>query len=136
MSVPIWWTFAKGMVREYPANAAELGELHAVGLTAKYSLEPPGGGPGRTTEAVALRELPPDRQKHYDAVRTALERLVAMPDGVVRLRLVQIYYWDTKTKHTLSGVAIEIGISDSTARRWNGIFLRQVAIAAGVLTER
>lgn len=56
---PHWWRYAQGMLRLYPERAAALGDLHAPGLTARYGAAPGGGGPGRTTEAVAIRQLPP-----------------------------------------------------------------------------
>lgn len=119
-----WMGFARWMVRKYPERAAALGDLHAMKVTARYSLEPGGGGPERTTEAVATRQLPEDEQKEYDAVRAALERVIAAPDADARLKLIRMVHWDRSCG--LYAAAQKIGISEITAKRWNGSFLRDV----------
>lgn len=124
-SKDIWRTYVEGMVREYPERAAALGDLHAMKMTARYSLEPGGGGPERTTEAVATRQLPEREQREYDSVRAALEQVLAMPDGDLRLRLVRLVYWDRSCR--LTPAAKKIGISKRTAIRWKGAFIRAIA---------
>lgn len=116
--------FVRWMVRAFPARAQALGDLHAMKMTARYSMEPGGGGPERTTEAVAIRQLPEDEQKEYDAVRTALERMAARSDAKDRLRLIRMVYWDRSCG--LYAAARKVGISEATAKRWNGSFLRDV----------
>lgn len=128
---PYWWRYAQGMIRLYPERAAALGDLHAPGLTARYGAAPGGGGSGRTTEAVALRQLPPAEQAEYDAVRRALEWAAAQPDGKLRLRMVRMVYWDRRYK--LYAAAGKINVSTRTAQRWNGQLIRQVAFNRGVI---
>ena len=131
----IWWSYVQGMLRKYPERAAALGELHAVGLTARYGAQTGGGrGPGRTTEAVALRQLPAMEQKEYDAVRRALEHAGSLPDGALRLELVRLVYWDRT--HRLYAAAREIGVSERTAKRWNAWLIRRVAVNYGLLDEK
>ena len=124
-SKDIWRTYVEGMIRKYPERAAALEDLHAMKMTARYSLEPGGGGPERTTEAVAVRQLPRREQREYDAVRDALDRLVVMPEGKLRLRLIRLVYWDRS--HRLFAAAQKIGISKRTAIRWKDAFIRDVA---------
>lgn len=136
MSAPryIWWSYVQGMIRKYPERAMALAEKHSVGVTARYSLAFGGGGAGRTTERVALRELSPVEQKEYDAVRLALDQLAVMPDGGMRLKLVRMVYWDRT--HRLYAAARQIGISERTAKRWNGALIRQIALCYGLLDEK
>lgn len=129
----IWWSYVQGMVRKYPERARALGDLHAVGMTARYDAEPGGGGPGRTTEAVALRQLPPTEQKEYDAVRRALEHMATLPDGALRIELVRMVYWDRTSR--LCAAAPRLHISERTARRWNAWLIRRIAANYGLLDE-
>lgn len=130
---PYWWRYAQGMIRLYPERAAALGDLHAPGLTARYGAAPGGGESGRTTEAVALRQLPPAEQAEYDAVRRALEWAAAQPDGKLRLRMVRMVYWGRR--YRLYAAAGKVGVSYPTAKRWNGQIIRRVAVNRGILDE-
>lgn len=127
----IWWSYVQGMVRKYPERARALGDLHAVAMVARYNAEPGGGGPGRTTETVALRQLPATEQKEYDAVRSVLEKMAVRWDGIGRLELVRMVYWDRT--HRLYAAAREIGISERTAGRWNSEILYAIAKRYGLL---
>lgn len=130
----IWWSYVQGMIRKYPERAAALGDLHAPGLTARYGAAPGGGEPGRTTESVALRQLPTCEQAEYDAVRQALEYTAAKPDGPLRLKLVKLVYWDRT--HKLYAAARELGVSERTAQRWNHALTNRVAVNYGLLDEK
>lgn len=130
----IWWSYVQGMVRKYPERARALGDLHAVGMTARYDAEPGGGGPGRTTETVAMRQLPPAEQREYDAVRRALELMSTLPDGALRMELVRMVYWDRT--HRLCAAAIRLHISERTAKRWNAWLIRRIAANYGLLDEK
>lgn len=127
----IWWSYVQGMVRKYPVRAAALGELHAVGMTARYDAQPGGGGPGRTTEAVAMRQLPPTEQREYDAVRSVLEEIASRPDGALRIELVRMVYWDRT--HRLHAAARALDVSERTAGRWNSEMLYAIAKKYGLL---
>ena len=127
----IWWSYVQGMVRKYPERAAALGDLHAVGMTARYDAEPGGSGPGRTTEAVAMRQLPPTEQREYDAVRRALAQLsAAQTYGPQLLELVRLVYWDRT--HRLYAAARQLHISERTAQRWNMTLIYCVAAYFGI----
>ena len=127
----IWWGYVKGMVRGYPAKAAELNEMRTMGMTARYQVTAGGRKPGRSTEMVALRELPAVQQKEFNAVRKALEWISAKPDGELRMKMVRLVYW--KQTHRLYAAAREIGISERTAKRWNSELLCAVAKEYGLL---
>lgn len=136
MSKPrhIWWSYVQGMIRKYPERAAALDELHAVAVTARYAEGPGGSDAGRTTESVALRQLPKCEQAEYDAVRRALEYIASKPDGLLRMKLVKLVYWDRT--HKLYAAAREIGVSERTAQRWNHALTNRVAVNYGLLDEK
>lgn len=133
MSSPryIWWGYVQRMVQKYPERAAALGDLHAVAMTARYSAEPGGSGPGRSTETVATRELPPTDQKEYDAVRRTVEQYTYSQDGKMVLALVRMVYWDRT--YRLYAAARELHISERTAQRWNRTFIYCVATYYGLM---
>ncbi len=133
MSSPryIWWSYVQGIVRKYPERAAELGELHAVGMTARYDAEPGGGGPGRATETVALRQLPPTEQREYDAVRGVLEETAGRWDGALRMEMVRMVYWERS--HRLFAAARALDVSQRVALRWNRDLIYGVAKKYGLL---
>ena len=131
---PPWEGYIKRVIRQYPERAADLGDLHAPGLTARYGAAPGGGGSGRTTEAVAIRQLPPAEQANYDAVRRALELTAALPDGKLRLRMVRMVYWDGR--YNLTAAALRLNVSLRTAQRWNAKLLYQVAFNRGLIDSQ
>lgn len=116
---------ARLAIQDYPERAAALGELHAVTMAARYSAEPHGSGAGRTTETVALRELPASEQLEYEAVREALEYIKTCNDGERRIEMIRRYYW--AGPHRLNEVAEELYITERTAQRWNSLFVSLVA---------
>lgn len=121
-----WWRFIRRVIREYPALKEEYEELHRQSLSADTSGMPKGSVAGRTVESIALRELPPDDQKDYDAVTQAIRITKHRSDGEQRLALIQYVYWYEK-EHTVKDAAPVLNISESTAKRWHGEFVKQVA---------
>lgn len=61
------------MIRRYPALKEQYSDLHSMSVTANYSGMPRGGESGRSLESVAIRELPFNSQREYEAVRQAIE---------------------------------------------------------------
>ena len=80
-----WWPFVLNIIRDYPAKRAALKELHEQRITVNISGMPMGGGASRTIENVALRQLPRQEQKEYDAVHEAIRQTKILPDGKLRL---------------------------------------------------
>ena len=113
-------------VRDYPGLKQEYEELHRQSLSADISGMPKGSAAGRTVESIALRELPPDDQKDYDAVTQAIRITKHMKDGERRLALIKYVYWYEK-EHKVKDAAPVLYISESTAKRWHGDFIKQVA---------
>lgn len=127
-----WWSNAVRMVRNYPARKAEWEALHSQSLTADFSGMPKGGGVGRTTEEIALRQMPPMKQQEYDAVTRAIEITRLLPFGDKRIELIERVYWRGQ-KLPISKVIYQIGIAEATAKRWHARFIRQVGECVGYI---
>lgn len=119
-----WWSYAKDMIRRYPALKAELAELHEVSTTAPLSDMPRGTDVGRQTETIAIRELPKNKQREYEAVRRAILHTQRQPGAYQRMQLIDLLFW--KRSHTLAGVAQKIHVSYATARNYSAEFIRLV----------
>lgn len=125
-----WWGFARKMIRDYPTLKEAWNDLHSQSMTTDYSGMPKGGGAGRTVESIALRQLPPDDQKVFDAVTRAVEITKLRPDGKERLAMIRYVYWYRK-EHTVKDAALQVFVSQRTAERWHGEFVRLVGKCYG-----
>lgn len=129
-----WWGFAIRMIRDYPSLDYKMKELHQQNITANISGMPGGGGNSRAVECIAMRQLPDaDDQKAYEAVTKAVEITRLRPDGAIRLKMIELMYWKRKNL-TAKAVAPALHISDATAKRWHGDFVRTVGICYGFKT--
>ena len=126
-----WWPYVKGMVRRYPALRAEYADLHSQSVTANYSGMPRSGDVSRGTEDIAVRELPTNSQREYEAVRRAIEQTERYQNGLQRLAIIRMVLWDGQ--YTLEGAALQIPCGIATAWRWHGEFIRLVASNYGFL---
>lgn len=120
-----WWGFARRMIRDYPSLRYNLNLLHEQKVTADISGMPGGSGTNRTVETLALLQLPEDDQKVYDAVTKAVEIISLRPDSDSKLKLITMMYWSDKPT-TAKSVAPRLHISEATAKRWHGEFVRLV----------
>lgn len=127
MSKPreLWWGYVKNVVRTYPELEQELKELRRTKVTPNYNATGGSGGPSKTTENAALRELEPKKQQRFDAVAAALRKTRRLRDGSSRCRLIDLVYF--RKSHTLQGAADSCHVSFGTAKIWNQNFLRLVA---------
>lgn len=126
-----WWPYAKGMIRRYPELREQYADLHSQSVTASYSGMPHGGGVGRPIEALAIRELPTNSQREYEAVRRAIETTERYRNGRERLRVIKLVLWDRS--HTLEGAALMVPCSWRTAAQWHGEFIKLTAKYYGLL---
>ncbi len=116
-----WRASARRAATAYPRHQEDLRELQRTSVTARLSGMPGGGGSGRAVEDAALRQLPPPDQTELDAVEHALRMMGLFRSGAKRRRMVELVYW--RRTHTLYGAALEVGVSEETAKRWNAEFL-------------
>ncbi len=126
-----WWSYAKDMIRRYPELSEEYADLHTMKITPKYSDEPRGTGLRRPLEDVAVRELPTNKQREYEAVRRAIETTEEYANGEERMAVVKLVLWSGS--HTLEGAAVKLFRSMRTVAQWHGEFIRLVASYYGLM---
>lgn len=126
-----WWGYIKAVIRSYPGLKREYEDLHEQSITANISGMPGGGCVSRGTEDIAVRELPYTKQREYEAVKRSVDTTRLMQTGKDRLALVDMVFW--KRSHTLSGAAHKLNLSDTTAQRYHGEFIRMVAKHYGLM---
>lgn len=120
-----WWSFARRMIELYPGRVQLLRDMQSAAVTVNYQKTPGHGEASRTTERLALVSLGEGPDREMRAVRAAIEETEARIDGKLRMELVRLYYWDGKRR--LDAAARRCHISERTAQRWNGDFVRAVA---------
>lgn len=126
-----WWAYAKAIVRMYPQLKREYEALHTQRITGDPERVPGGkGGVSRSVEITALRQLPPARQREYDAVTKAIELTKRRQNGADRLALIDLVFW--KQSHNLEGAALKLHLSDTTAKRYHTEFIRLVGFCYGL----
>lgn len=64
-------------------------------------------------------------RRELEAVQRAVDETVQMRDGLSRVEFIEMYYW--KRSHSLQGAAMKLGVSERTALRWHGEFIKCVA---------
>lgn len=127
-----WFRNAVWTVRNYPARKAEYEELHRQSMCSDMSGLPRGGGDGRTTENIAIREMAPMKQLEYDAVTRAIEVTRLLPDGNNRVTMIDRMYWRGK-KLNIDDVIYTVGVAEATGKRWHGAFIRLVGEFMGYI---
>ena len=118
------------MILDYQRLREVMEDLRSQTITAVVSGMPHGGGAGRTVEQIALRTLPQDDQKAYDAVTGAIAVTEAKPGGKERIAMIRYLYWG-RNRHKLTDAAMHCNISVQTAKRWHGDFVRMVGLCYG-----
>lgn len=100
-----WWGYVRAMIRDYP----------------KLRLQ---------QETAGAPPLSPDDQNVVDAVQNAIRTVERSPNGAGKLRLIRFMYWSVKNIPGKTA-ALHLGISEITAKRWHGSFVREVARCYG-----
>lgn len=127
-----WWSFALAIIRDYPMRCSQLKNLRQAGTAQEKNGTPTGAGPSRATENIALRQLPPQEQREYEAVHKALRRTAAMKAGKVRQEIIKLTMWKG---YTIAGAALMVHETDYTVRRYRWQFVMLVGHMYGFLTE-
>lgn len=128
-----WWSYAKYMVRKYPALKREYDSIHSQSITANTARLPGSRSVSRSTESTALRQLPRARQRELDAVQKAIDRTKLMETGRERLAVINMVLW--RGSHKIDGAALAIHISETTATRYHSDFIRLVGFCYGLEDE-
>lgn len=123
----------KNVIRAYPELERRAAEPPSASLTAKYGPVVPSGGAGRPVESAAVKRLSNRDTAEYEAVRDAVRDTAALPNGEIRLKIIELVYW--KRSHTLGGAGYAVGYSYRQARRMQEQFIYAVAENLG-LRER
>ncbi len=110
---------------------AELREIHTPGISSMPFDTIRSGGLCRSTENIAIRELPTNRQREYEAVRRAVLQTGQLRSGGVRLGLIDLIFW--RRSHNIAGAAQKLYISQSTAKRYSAEFITLVGKNFGLL---
>ena len=125
-----WWGFVRRMIRDYRSLKIQYDDLHTQSITAGASGMPRGSGNRSVVESLAMRQLPRDDQRVYDAVSRAVEITNLLPDGELKLALIRYGYWN-KQQHPVKDAALQLHISRRTAERWHAEFVRLVGKCYG-----
>ena len=125
-----WWTYAKAVVRSYPELKREYNAIRSQRISANLSNMPAGKGLVRGAEITALKQLPPARQREYDAVAKAIDITKRYKNGDERLKIIDLVYW--KKSHNVAGAALEVGYSDARGKQLHGEFIRLVGFCMGL----
>lgn len=64
-------------------------------------------------------------RREMEAVGRALDSTLKLRDGRNRAELIELVIW--KRSHNLQGAAMKLGVSERTALRWHGDFIKAVA---------
>jgi len=112
-----WRTRARAAIRRYPELLQAEADLRAGKTTPAYTGMPGGGEASRTTELLAIRELPKDAQRDLDAVRMALDTIKRYRNADLRLKMIDMCYW--RKTHTVDGAAMVLHVSQDTAHLWD-----------------
>jgi len=122
-----WRQEARSAIRHYPSLLQKEKEIHAGKVTPNYTGMPSSTSASRTTELIALKQLPPYEQKQLEAVRGALEAIELQYPATVQIRtdLIKMLYW--RKSHTLEGAAFKLHIAEPTARQYDRQFIERVS---------
>ena len=127
-----WWPFVINMIKDYPQRRADLKTLREQKITASISGMPKSGGESRSIENLATRCLPYQEQREHDAVMLAMKRIKNLPDWKLRQGVIRLTLW---RNFNISGAAIQLNISERTARRYRWQFILLVGRMYGFLSE-
>lgn len=127
-----WWGFVLNIIRDYPERCRQLQDLRQQSIVANNSGMPGGGEASRTAEAVALRQLPRQEHKEWEAVHKAWARTAAMKAGKVRQEIVKLTMWQG---YTIDGAAMIAHESPATTRRYRWQFVMLVGCMYGFITQ-
>ncbi len=127
-TIPLWWTYVKHILKEYPNLCEELEALKISHTTTNYQEHIRGKGKiPRPVEEAADRKLAANKQKKYEAVTKAIDltKKRYRQNGGDRVKIIEMVYFNQECN--INGAAMKIPCHPNTAARWQGDFIRLVA---------
>lgn len=141
-----WWSSVRTAVRQYPKLRAKKDDMQSMQVTRAVKsitgqdgklhdlyAAPGSGGTGRAVENLALLELPPQEERILNAVERSLELASLAVNGETRVKILREYHF---RGGLLSSVADRNFVGEATAKRWNAVFMRTVAMELGYLQKQ
>ena len=120
-----WRSYAINAIRDYLRYKMIAKEAQSQKITAQFNKGRSGSAVSRTTETAALRTgLTRQQQKEFEAVDRALRSTRHLPDGKLRVKVVEMVY--IRGTHTIDGASRNVHVSYMTAWRWTDTFIRTV----------
>lgn len=122
-----WWGYIRNIIRAYPELKRQYAELHDTVITAAYG-GAGGGRPGDVSDPTmraAIRQLPRQEQKEYEAISAAIWVTERYPNGKQRMDIIRLVYW--KQSHTVVGAGEQVGYKETQAKEIHREFIRLVA---------
>ena len=132
MSCPEWWGAVQRALRGHPQRKQQIAAMRTVLQAAQITGMPKAHSASRTTENAALRGLSGWDELAYSSVEAAITETKGYTDGALRLRLIELKYW-RRPYSTLKEAALVLYISEPTAWRYHGDFIRTVAKYMGFM---
>ena len=119
-------------IRRYPVLLAAKAARQGQSVTAAYGPQGPHAhGARRATEDAVLRGLSAHDEQWVDAITGAIEEIRRHRDGSTVLAIVEMV--DFERRYTLAGAAQVVHVSERTAQRQRGRFIRCVARRMGIV---
>ena len=120
-----WWSYAKWMIRLYPARMKEVQRLQEARITAAYSLAPASGSDvARPTEMQGIITLGDTADREMEAVRLAIEHTERLRSGPARLKAIDLIFW--KHTHNIQGAAMALYLAEDTVYKYIHDFVLDV----------
>ena len=124
-----WWNYVKCILREYPMLKKEIETPLEARITVRPGGGIGGGGKSSPVESAVIHDLPPKKQRKYEAVEWAMQqtKMRNRQDYAARVKIIDLVYF--QQRKTIAGAALAVGCATSTAGAWQGEFIRLVAEA-------
>lgn len=79
------------------------------------------------TMRAAIRQLPRQEQREYEAVNAAVWVTKRYPNGEQRLKMIRLMYWEKNYCYNLVGAGEQSGYKEAQAKEIHRGFVRLVA---------
>jgi len=128
-----WWGYVRNVIRAYPTLKEEYDELHNPMITAAYG----GAGGARSSDIgnptmkAAIRQLPSQEQREFEAVNAAVWVTERYPNGQQRIEIIRRMYW-SKQQYSIGGAGELVGYGYTQARQIHREFVALVADYMGL----